>query len=120
MHYRQIPIGSVTGYKLGANANEVIIFINIRPYYAPLVRSNSMFWNVSGIRVDARIVGGVKIDTDSLQSILDGGIAFATPDNPDMGDAASQGMSFVLHEEPGQNWLQWSPKIPLGSQQATR
>jgi paraquat-inducible protein B len=115
VYYRQIPVGSVIGYKLSANANEVIIFINIRPYYAPLVRSNSMFWNVSGIRVDARIVGGVKIDTDSLQAILDGGIAFATPGNPDMGDAANQGMSFVLHEEPTENWLQWSPKIPLGS-----
>lgn len=116
VYYRQIPVGSVIGYKLGANANEVIVFINIRPYYAPLVRSNSMFWNASGIRVDASIVGGVKIETDSLQSILDGGIAFATPDNPDMGDAASQGMSFALHEKLRDNWLSWSPKIPLGSQ----
>jgi paraquat-inducible protein B len=116
VYYRQIPVGSVIGYKLGANANEVIVFINIRPYYAPLVRSNSMFWNASGIRVDASLVGGVKIETDSLQSILDGGIAFATPDNPDMADAASQGMSFALHEKLRDNWLSWSPKIPLGSQ----
>ena len=116
VYYRQIPVGSVIGYKLGANANEVIIFINIRPRYSPLVRSNSMFWNVSGIRVDASLVGGVKIDTESLETILDGGIAFATPDNPDMGDAASQGMSFVLHDKHKEKWLSWSPKIPLGSQ----
>jgi len=115
VYYRQIRVGSVIGYTLGANANEVIIFINIRPYYAPLVRSNSMFWNASGIRVDASLVGGVKIDTESLQSILDGGIAFSTPDNPDMGDAASQGMSFELHAKHEENWLHWSPKIPLGS-----
>ena len=114
VYYRQIEVGSVIGYKLGANANEVIIFINIRPYYAPLVRSNSMFWNASGIRVDASLVGGVKIDTESLQTILDGGITFATPDNADMGDAASQGMSFQLHDTYKQSWLQWSPKIPLG------
>jgi paraquat-inducible protein B len=116
VYYRQIRVGSVIGYTLGTNANEVIIFINIRPYYAPLVRSNSMFWNASGIRVDASLVGGVKIESESLETILDGGIAFATPDNPDMGDAASQGMSFELHAKHEENWLHWSPKIPLGSQ----
>jgi paraquat-inducible protein B len=115
VYYRQIEVGSVIGYKLGDNANEVVIFINIRPYYAPLVRSNSIFWNVSGMRVDASLVGGVKIETESLQAILDGGIAFATPDNADMGDAASQGMSFQLHEKLKESWLSWSPKIPLGA-----
>jgi paraquat-inducible protein B len=114
--YRQIPVGSVTGYRLGANANEVVVFINIRPYYAPLVRNNSMFWNASGIRVDASLVGGVKIDTESVETILDGGIAFATPDNKDMGDSASEGMSFVLHDAHKPVWLVWSPKIPLGSE----
>jgi paraquat-inducible protein B len=114
--YRQIPVGNVIGYRLGSNANEVVIFINIRPRYTPLVRSNSMFWNVSGIRVDASVVGGVKIDADSLETILGGGISFATPDNTDMGDAASHGMSFALHNTHKQDWLNWSPKIPLGSQ----
>ena len=115
VYYRQVAVGSVIGYKLGANADEVIIFINIRPYYAPLVRSNSMFWNVSGIRVDASVIGGIKVETDSMQSILEGGISFATPGNEDMGDRASQGMSFQLHDKQQQRWLSWSPKIPLGS-----
>jgi len=116
VYYRQVPVGSVIGYKLGPNANEVVVFINIRPYYAPLVRSNSMFWNTSGIRVDASVIGGIKVETDSLESILAGGIAFSTPDNSDMGDAASEGMSFQLHDQHKESWLHWSPKIPLGSQ----
>ncbi len=115
VYYRQIPVGSVIGYKLGVNADEVVVFINIRPYYAPLVRNNSMFWNTSGIRVDASLVGGVKIDTESVEAILDGGIAFATPDNKDMGDSASEGMSFVLHDTHKPDWLAWSPRIPLGT-----
>ena len=116
VYYRQIPVGSVIGYKLGASANEVIVFINIRPYYAPLVRNNSMFWNASGIRMDASLVGGVRVDTESVEAILAGGIAFATPDNKDMGDGASEGMSFVLHDTHKPDWLAWSPKIPLGSE----
>jgi len=116
VYYRQVPVGSVIGYKLGSSANEVIVFINIRPYYAPLVRSNSMFWNTSGIRVDASVIGGIKVETDSLESILAGGIAFSTPDNSDMGDAASEGMSFQLNDKHKESWLRWSPKIPLGSQ----
>ncbi len=116
VYYRQVPVGSVIGYKLGAIANEVIVFINIRPYYAPLVRGNSVFWNTSGIRVDASVIGGIKVETGSLESILEGGIAFSTPDNSDMGDAASEGMSFQLHDKHMESWLHWSPKIPLGSQ----
>ena len=116
VYYRQVAVGSVIGYKLGSNANEVVVFINIRPYYAPLVRSNSMFWNTSGIRVDASVIGGIKVETDSLESILAGGIAFSTPDNSEMGDAASDGMSFQLHDKHKESWLHWSPRIPLGPQ----
>jgi paraquat-inducible protein B len=115
VYYRQVVVGSVLGYRLGANADEVIVFTNIRPYYAPLVRSNSIFWNASGIRVDASLVRGIKIETESLETVLDGGIAFATPDNADMGDAASQGMPFQLHDTYKESWLHWSPKIPLGT-----
>jgi len=115
VYYRQIPVGSVIGYKLGELANEVVVFLNIRPYYAPLVRNNSRFWNSSGIRIDASLIGGVKIDTESIESILGGGVAFATPDNPDMGNTATQGMSFTLHDDKKEQWQHWSPKIPLGT-----
>jgi paraquat-inducible protein B len=116
VYYRQVQVGSVIGTRLGNHADEVVVFVNIRPYYAPLVRNNSVFWNVSGIRVDASLVGGMKVDTESIESLLEGGIAFATPDNELMGDTAGQGMAFTLYDQHKPEWLSWSPKIPLGPQ----
>lgn len=114
VYYRQIPVGKVTGYALGAYADQVVIHINIEPYFAPLVRTNSEFWNASGLHVNAGFLSGLELDSESLESVLAGGIAFATPDNEDMGDAAAQDASFELHDKYRNNWLNWQPKIPLG------
>ena len=90
------------------------IHLNIEPYYTPLVRTNSEFWNASGIHVNAGLLSGLELDSESLESVLAGGIAFATPDNEDMGDAAAQDASFELHDKYRNSWLNWQPKIPLG------
>lgn len=114
VYYRQIPVGKVTGYALGAHADQVIIYINIDPYYAPLVRSNSEFWNTSGFHVDVGLLSGLELDTESLESVLAGGVAFATPNNEDMGDAAAQDATYILHDKYRNSWLNWQPRIPLG------
>lgn len=94
--------------------NRVLIELLIEPRYAPLVRSGTRFWNTSGIGVDAGLFKGVKVRTDSLESMLEGGIAFATPDNPQMGGPAYAGQTFVLFDDPQDDWLKWAPKISLG------
>ncbi len=112
--YREIPVGKVTSFKLGPNSDRVLIELLIEPRYAPLVRSGTRFWNTSGIGVDAGLFKGVKVRTDSLESMLEGGIAFATPDNPQMGGPAYAGQTFVLFDDPQDDWLKWAPKISLG------
>jgi paraquat-inducible protein B len=49
------------------------------------VRENPVFWNASGVGVHFGLFSGAEIHTESLKSILAGGIAFATPDDKDMG-----------------------------------
>ncbi len=85
VYYRQVRIGSVIGSKLSPTAREVWVYVNIRTPYDVLVRNNTRFWNVSGIRVDAGIFSGVEIDTESLESIIAGGIAMATPESDKAG-----------------------------------
>ena len=63
--------------------------------------------------VDAGLFKGVKVRTESLEALLEGGIAFATPNNPEMGGPAKAGQTFALHDEPNDQWLQWVPKIAL-------
>jgi paraquat-inducible protein B len=103
----------VTDFELGPTSDRVLIHILIEPRYAPLVRTGTRFWNASGIGVDAGLFKGVKVRTESLEALLEGGIAFATPDNAVMGGPAQPGQTFALNDEVNEEWLKWAPKIRL-------
>lgn len=111
--YREVPVGKVVDFELGPTSDRVLIHVLIEPRYAPLVRSGSRFWNASGIGVDAGLFKGVKVRTESLEALLEGGVAFATPNNPEMGGPAQPGQTFALFDEPQDVWMQWAPKIVL-------
>jgi paraquat-inducible protein B len=73
--YRHIAAGQVVAYSLDpAGASVTIKIFVYRPYDA-FVTSASRFWQASGIdmSIDSE---GVKLRTESLTSILEGGIAF--------------------------------------------
>lgn len=74
--YRQIPVGSVVSYKLEPD-QQIQISAHIKDPYANLVKTNSHFWNVSGIAVNASLQG-INISSESLSAILAGGIAFSS------------------------------------------
>lgn len=77
--YRQIPVGKVIDYKLkDADKIEISAFINEK--YASLVKPDSHFWNVSGVKIDASL-SGIKVNTESLATILAGGISFSSSDS---------------------------------------
>ena len=111
--YREVSVGRVIGYELAKTADKILIKIEIEKRYAPLVRENSVFWNASGISVHAGLFSGVQVNTESLKAILEGGVAFATPDNDDMGEQAEQKAVFELHHEMKDKWLEWKPTIDL-------
>ncbi|MDG9925959.1 MULTISPECIES: MlaD family protein [unclassified Pseudomonas] len=113
LSYREVPVGKVTHFELGPTSDRVLIHVLIEPRYAPLVRTGSRFWNASGIGVDAGLFKGVKVRTESLEALLEGGIAFATPDNAVMGGPAKPGQTFALNDEVNEEWLKWAPKIAL-------
>jgi len=115
--YREVQVGKVTSFELGETADRVLVHILIEPRYAALVRTGSRFWNTSGVGVDAGLFKGVKLRTESMETILSGGVAFATPNNAEMGSPAKPGQTFALFDEYDEKWLYWAPKIPLGKAQ---
>lgn len=112
VYYRQLPVGQVTGYRLSPDAKHVLIDITIQPRYANLVRDNSRFWNVSGIEFDYGLFRGFTVNAETMETIVGGGIAFATPEQG-MKAKARPGTVFELHKSVEKEWLQWSPVIPL-------
>jgi paraquat-inducible protein B len=78
VYYQRIPVGQVVSSELDAVDDFVTTRIFVRAPYDGRVHAESRFWNASGIDMS---VGpdGVKLDTQSLVSILIGGIAFDEP-----------------------------------------
>jgi paraquat-inducible protein B len=109
--YRGIPVGEVLGYQLAENAQGVVVQARVREEYAPLVRSNSKFWNAGGLDLRVGLFKGAEISALSPQTLLSGGIEFATPTDP--GPPASNGAVFELNEKPKDAWKEWRPSIPL-------
>ncbi|WP_223549112.1 intermembrane transport protein PqiB [Pseudomonas sp. A-B-19] len=112
--YREITVGKVTGYELGQTADRVLIHILIEPKYAPLVRSGTRFWNTSGFDFDVGLFKGATVRTESLETMIQGGVAFATPDGERMGGPAQPAQTFALFDKFEDEWLTWAPKISLG------
>lgn len=111
VYYREIPVGAVISHELLSDSRHVRVGLNIQSRYATLVRGNSVFWNASGITANLGL-HGLQIHTESLASILAGGIAFATPDSP--AHPVKAGSVFQLHPEVKDEWLAWSPLIWRG------
>jgi len=109
--YREIMVGAVISRELTNDSRRIRVGINVQPRYAPLVRSNSVFWNASGISASLGL-HGLEVHTESLKSIVSGGVAFATPDPP--GDRVKAGSVFAMKDEVKDEWLKWSPLIWRG------
>jgi paraquat-inducible protein B len=81
VYYRDVQVGQVLGTKLNADASAVDVAVVIEPAHASLVNTNSVFWNVSGLHAGLGL-SGLRVDVESLEALLAGGIAFATQGAP--------------------------------------
>ncbi len=71
--YRNLQVGSVSGYTLTSNGVE--IKVKIENQYKHLITSETVFWNRSGVEIDASLAG-VTVKAAPLQTLIQGGIAF--------------------------------------------
>ncbi len=92
--YRQIPVGEIIDYRL-INDDTILFNTYIQKQYAHLVKQNSVFWNVSGLNLDASL-SGVKVKTESLAAMLAGGVAFSSDPKAQI---AKTNQKFTLHED---------------------
>jgi paraquat-inducible protein B len=92
--YRRIKVGQVSAYDLDADGKGVTLRIFIDAPYDKFVGTNTRFWHASGldIQVDS---GGFKVNTQSLASVVLGGLAFQSiDDNP--GALSKENTAFLL------------------------
>ncbi len=95
--FRHIPAGQVVGYALDPGGTGVTIKVFINAPFDVYVTNATRFWQASG--VDMSITSdGVKLRTESLTSILEGGVAFQTLAGPSAAQAAAD-TAFTLYED---------------------
>jgi paraquat-inducible protein B len=78
LYYRRLNVGQVIGYDLAEDGKSVIIKIFVNAPYDKYVTTATRFWQASGIDVSLG-ANGLSVETQSLLSVLIGGIAFETP-----------------------------------------
>jgi paraquat-inducible protein B len=111
--YRGIQVGEVLDFRLGDNARYIVVHARIHQNYAPLLRVDSKFWNAGGISAHLGLFTGLNISAESAQTLISGGIAFATPEA--YGPPATNGSVFYINEKEDTAWESWNPMIPLQS-----
>ena len=97
VYYRQIKVGQVVGYNLKEDGRAVDVKIFINAPIDKLVYKNTRFWNASGLDV-AVDANGIRVNTESIVTILIGGIAFDTPASLEPGGPAKPDEVFKLYE----------------------
>jgi paraquat-inducible protein B len=101
--YRHMPAGQVVAYSLDPTGASVTIKVFINSPCDKYVTQDTRFWQASGVDMSINSEG-VKLHTESLASILEGGVAFQIPKESESKESSStaevaQDTSFKLYSD---------------------
>ena len=97
IYYRRVEVGSITSYKLDENGRGITLEIFVNAPHDKLVTTNARFWHASGIDVSVGSAG-VTLNTESLTSIIVGGISFQAPEEARPAEPAKADANFTLYD----------------------
>lgn len=98
VYYRRIQVGQVVSYELSKDGKGVDIQIFINAPNDQYISTDTRFWNASGVDVTVG-TAGLKIDTQSVASILSGGIAFREPNWSPDAKPAQENAEFKIFDD---------------------
>lgn len=79
IYFRRLQVGEVASYALDDDGKALTVKVFVKSPYDRYVTSSTRFWHASGIDVSLS-ASGMKVQTESMLSILVGGIALETPE----------------------------------------
>jgi len=75
--FRRLQVGEVASYELDKDGKFLTVKVFVRAPYDQYVNPDTRFWHASGIDVSLS-ASGLKVQTQSVLSIMIGGVAFET------------------------------------------
>src|SRR5450830_1476478 len=98
VYFRHINAGHVTQYSLDKDGQGITLRVFIDAPYDQYVNTQSRFWHASGVEMSLD-ANGVKVATESLSALIDGGLAFQDTEDAIPGQKpADNGTAFPLFE----------------------
>ncbi|HEX7816969.1 intermembrane transport protein PqiB [Dyella sp.] len=98
VYFRRIQVGRVASYQLDRDGKGVSLQIFVDSPNDNFVTKSSRFWNASGVDVQLG-ANGLKLNTQSLATVLAGGVAFQDPAGPHDATAAAEDAQFQLFND---------------------
>jgi len=95
IYYRRIQVGRVVSYQLDTDGKGISIGIFVDGPNDKFVTKSTRFWNASGIDLSLG-ADGLKVNTQSLASVLAGGVAFLDPRGPHDSTPAAEQTQYQL------------------------
>ncbi len=100
VYYRRVAVGQIVDSALDADGRQITLQVFIDAPYDRFVTRNTRFWNAGGVDL-AVSSEGLKLNTQSLATVLAGGIAFQAPDPNNPGEPAPAEQRFELYSSIG-------------------
>ncbi len=98
VYHRRTHVGRVVGYTLDSERDELSVKMFIEAPFQKLVTRQSHFWNASGIDLTIN-ANGLTLNTQTLASVLAGGLAFENPPGVKPGPPAPENTVFTLYDD---------------------
>lgn len=98
VYYRRIEVGRVSTYHLDKDGKGVTLQIFVDAPNDQFVTTSSRFWNASGVDVSLG-ADGLKVNTQSLATVLAGGVAFQDPPGPHDATPAQEDAAYRLFND---------------------
>jgi paraquat-inducible protein B len=98
VYYRRIQVGRVSTYHLDKDGKGVTLQIFVDAPNDQFVTTSSRFWNASGVDVSLG-ADGLKVNTQSLATVLAGGVAFQDPPGPHDATPAQEDAAYRLFND---------------------
>lgn len=100
VYFRRVQVGSVVAYELDNDGAGVQLRVFINAPYDRHVKADTRFWQASGFDV-ALDASGIRLNTESVASMLLGGVAYQTPAESAQAPPAPGNASFTLYPDRG-------------------
>jgi paraquat-inducible protein B len=97
IYYKKLKAGNVASYHLDKDGQKIDIEVFIKSPFDQLVNSKTRFYNVSGIMASIT-ADGIDVQTESLVSMIMGGLAFDNFPIHGRGKAVEDNHTFYLYQ----------------------